>query len=522
MDSPNNSDNTQLTEIEPISPLKGLHLVLATLALGLGSFMNILDISIANVSLPSIAGDFAISPTQGTWVITSYAVSEAIMLPLTGWLAGRFGDIRQFTVATLLFTLASFFCGASQSFEMLLFSRVLQGIVGASMIPLSQSLIIKAFPPNKRGAALGIWALTTIIAPVLGPIIGGWLTDNYIWRYVFFINIPFGILCAYSVSKTMRGRESAIVKKPIDKVGLALLTLGIGTLQILLDKGNELDWFASSTIVTLSVVSAVSLTLFVIWELGEEHPIVDLKLFEIRNFVVASICLTLGSFAFYIFVVIGPLWMQTQLGYTPTTAGEVMAVTGLLSLFFGPFFGVNLAKIGAREIATIGFISFGLSAWASGSITTDVSFQHLQFVRLLMGLGIAGFFVPMTAISLSQLKPEQISSGTGLTNFLRNMGGSVGTAVGATLWQDQAAEQHAHLVEHIGIGSYGYDQFVNALTAQGFLESERIQYLERLVNAQAYLLSTNQLLMMSGSIMVCLIPIVWFAKPPFGATEGGH
>ena len=509
-------------EKNSIEPLHGIHLVLATLALGLGSFMNILDISIANVSLPSIAGDFAISPTQGTWVITSYAVSEAIMLPLTGWLAGRFGDIRQFTIATLLFTLASFFCGASQSFEMLLFSRVLQGIVGSSMIPLSQSLIIKAFPPEKRGAALGIWALTTIVAPVLGPIIGGWLTDNYIWRYVFFINIPFGILCAYSVSKTMKGRESKIVIKPIDKVGLILLAVGVGTLQILLDKGNELDWFASTTIVTLAVVSSLSLIIFVIWELGEEHPVVDLKLFQIRNFMVSAVCLTLGSFAFYIFVVIGPLWMQTQMGYTPTTAGEVMAVTGLLSLFFGPFFGVNITKIGAREIATVGFIAFGLSAWASGSITTDVSFEHLQLVRLLMGMGIAGFFVPMTAISLSQLEPDQISSGTGLTNFLRNMGGSVGTAVGATLWQDQAAESHANIAEHIGLGSYGYDQFVSIMTAQGLLDGERMQYLERLVNSQAFLLSTNKLMMMSGLIMVCLIPIVWIAKPPFGAEGAGH
>ena len=210
------------------------------------------------------------------------------------------------------------------------------------MIPLSQSLIIKAFPPDKSGAALGIWALTTIVAPVLGPIIGGWLTDNYIWRYVFFINIPFGLLCAYSVTKTMKGRESEIVKKPIDKVGLALLTVGIGTLQILLDKGNELDWFESSTIVTLAVVSCLSLIIFVIWEFGEEHPIVDLRLFQIRNFLVSAICLTVGSFAFYIFVVIGPLRMQTQMGYMPTIAGEVMAVTGILSLFFGPFFGVNL------------------------------------------------------------------------------------------------------------------------------------------------------------------------------------
>ena len=284
--------------------LVGLKLVLATLALGLGSFMNVLDISIANVSLPSIAGDFAVSPAQGTWVITSYAVSEAIMLPLTGWLAGRFGDVRQFTVATLLFTLASLFCGASQSFEMLLFSRVLQGVVGASMIPLSQSLIIKIFPTNKRGAALGIWSLTLIIAPVLGPVVGGWLTDNYVWRLVFLINIPFGLLCAFAVTKLMKGRESPKVITPIDKVGLVLLTVGIGSLQILLDKGNELNWFGSTTICILAIISVITLISLVIWELGEEYPIVNLRLFGNRNFLIAASCLGIGSFAFYIFVII--------------------------------------------------------------------------------------------------------------------------------------------------------------------------------------------------------------------------
>jgi len=278
--------------------LLGLKLVLATIALGLGSFMNVLDISIANVSLPSIAGDFAVSPAQGTWIITSYAVSEAIMLPLTGWLAGRFGDVRQFTVATLLFTLASLLCGASQSFEMLLISRVLQGVVGASMIPLSQSLIIKIFPANKRGAALGIWSLTLIIAPVLGPVVGGWLTDNYVWRLVFFINIPFGLLCAFAVTKLMKGRESPKVITPIDKVGLTLLTIGIGSLQILLDKGNELNWFGSTTICVLALISVITLISLVIWELGEEYPIVNLRLYANRNFLIAASCFGIGRFAF--------------------------------------------------------------------------------------------------------------------------------------------------------------------------------------------------------------------------------
>ena len=508
--------------IDQPKQLSGSQLALATIALGLGSFMNILDISIANVSLPSIAGDFAVSPAQGTWVITSYAVSEAIMLPLTGWLAGRIGDVRQFVIATLLFTLASFLCGASPSFELLILSRVLQGVVGASMLPLSQSLIIKIFPSDKRGAALGIWSLTTIAGPIFGPIIGGWLTDNYVWRYVFFINIPFGVLCAYLVTKTMKGRQSKLVNLPVDKVGLALLTVGVGALQILLDKGNELDWFNSPFILTLAVISSVTLTVLCIWELGEEHPMVNLRLFLNRNFLVSALCLSIGSFAFYIFVVIGPLWMQTQLAYSPTRAGEVMAVTGALSIFFGPFFGINLGRIGAREVATLGFISFGLAAWASGSISSDVSFEHLQLVRLLMGMGIAGFFVPMTAISLSQVHPNLISSATGLTNFLRNMGGSVGTAVGVTLWQNQAASYHSELAQNISYNNLNNTEFTSTLTSQGLSAGQINQYIEIILNSQAYLLSTNRLMIMSGLIMICLVPVIWFAKPPFAGGGAGH
>ena len=214
--------------------------------------------------------------------------------------------------------------------------------------------------------------------------------------------------------------------------------------------------------------------------------------------------------------------MQTQLGYTPTLAGQVMAVVGCLSIFFGPFFGINLDRFGARQVATIGFTAFGFSAWMSGSITSDVSFGHLQLVRLLAGIGIAGFFVPMTAISLSQIKPQLISAATGLTNFLRNMGGSVGTAIGVTIWQNQASTYHANLVEYINPTNVGYEQAVNVLSSKGMTGLQISQYIDILVNTQAYVLSTNHLLMLSGLIMVSLIPIIWFAKPPFGGGGGGH
>jgi DHA2 family multidrug resistance protein len=505
-----------------VEPLHGSKLILATFALGLGSFMNVLDISIANVSLPTISGDFAVSPAQGTWVITSYAVSEAIMLPLTGWLSSRFGEIRQFIFATLMFAIASALCGLAVSFPMLLISRILQGIVGASMIPLSQALIIKSFPPEKRGMALGIWAMTTIVAPIMGPVIGGWLTDSYSWRWVFYINIPFALLCAYLIAWLFKGRDNVRVKKPIDKVGLVLLAVGIGCLQILLDKGNELDWFSSPVIVAIALTSFICLVCFVLWELGEEHPVVNLRLFRLKNFRIASICLFVGSFAFYIFVVIGPLWMQTQLGYTAYTAGLVMASTGLLAIVAGPFFGAQLPRLGARRIATLGFSCFAFGAILSSFITTDVSYQYLQQTRIIMGLGVAGFFVPMTAISLSQLRPDQMAAGSGLTNFLRNIGGSTGTAIGATVWQNEAIRNHAIIAESLTSNNLSLANLQDQLTNAGISGDGQLQFLDLMVNSQAYILSTNHLLAFSGFIMLCLIPVVWFAKPPFGAGGGGH
>jgi DHA2 family multidrug resistance protein len=301
-------------ESQEFKPLTGLKLVLGTLAFALGSFMNVLDMSIANVSLPTIAGDFAVSPTQGTWVITSYAVSEAIFLPLTGFLSKRIGEVRQFLYATILFTLASMLCGLAPSFATLVIARILQGVVGASMIPLSQTLLMKCYPPAKRGMALGIWATTTVVAPVLGPLIGGWLTDNLVWRWAFYINLPFGILVAILVFWIYGAPKPSPTTEKIDLPGVGLLVCAVSTMQIALDKGSELDWLSSPFIVVLAIISSISWISFILWELGAEHPIVDLRLFKLVNFRTSAICLGLGSFAFYIYIVIGPLWLQTQLG----------------------------------------------------------------------------------------------------------------------------------------------------------------------------------------------------------------
>jgi len=505
-----------------LEPLKGYKLVLGTLAFALGSFMNVLDMSIANVSLPTIAGDFAVSPTQGTWVITSYAVSEAIFLPLTGFLAKRIGEVRQFIFATILFTLASMLCGLSPSFEILVISRILQGVVGASMIPLSQTLIMKCYPPAKRGMALGIWATTTVVAPVLGPLIGGWLTDNLVWRWAFYINLPFGILVALMVYWLYGAPKPESSTKKIDLVGVGLLVAAVSSMQIALDKGNELDWLSSSFIATLVVISFISWVAFILWELGAEHPIVDLRLFKLVNFRTSAICLGLGSFAFYIYIVIGPLWLQTQLGYTAFNSGKVMAITGVLALFCGPLFGANIHRIDARIIATVGFTAMAIGCWLASGFTTSVDEKTLMLARVIMGIGIAGFFMPMSAISMSQLKGHQIASGTGISNFLRNVGASVGTAVATTLWQDNAIEQHENLMRNIQTGNLAYQQFIDTAGQLGLSEMQRYALIDNLVTSQAYMLSTNQLMLLAGIILLALMPLIWLSKPPFSSGRTGH
>lgn len=505
-----------------LEPLKGYKLVLGTLAFALGSFMNVLDMSIANVALPTIAGDFAISPTQGTWVITSYAVSEAIFLPLTGFLAKRIGEVRQFIFATILFTIASMLCGLAPSFEVLVISRILQGIVGASMIPLSQTLIMKCYPPAKRGMALGIWATTTIVAPVLGPLIGGWLTDNLVWRWAFYINLPFGILVAVMVYWLYGAPKPESSKEKIDLIGIALLVAAVASMQIALDKGSELDWLSSSFIATLATISFISWVAFVLWELGAEHPIVDLRLFRLVNFRTSAICLGIGSFAFYIYIVIGPLWLQTQLGYTAFNSGKVMAITGVLALFCGPLFGANIHRIDARIIATIGFAAMAIGCWMAAGFTTGVDEKTLMFARLIMGVGIAGFFMPMSAISMSQLRGSQIASGTGISNFLRNVGASVGTAVATTLWQDNAIRQHENLMSNIQTGNLAYQQLMETTAKLGMTEMQRYALIDNLVTSQAYMLSTNQLMLLAGLILVALMPLIWLSKPPFGSGLVGH
>ena len=323
----------------PHPPLEGAKLVIGTIAVSLAVFMNVLDTSIANVSIPSISGDLGVASDQGTWVITSFAVANAISVPLTGWLTQRFGQVRLFLSSIVLFVIASWLCGLAPTLPFLLAARVLQGAVAGPMIPLSQTLLLASYPRAKAPMALSMWSMTTLIAPVAGPILGGWISDNISWPWIFYVNIPVGIVAAIATFAIFRERDSAIRKAPIDTVGLALLVIWVGSLQIMLDKGKDLDWFNSTTIVVLTLVAVIALAFFIVWELTAEHPVVDLSLFKLRNFTGGTVALSIGYGLYFGNLVLLPLWLQTDIGYTATDAGLVMAPVGVFAILLSPVTG---------------------------------------------------------------------------------------------------------------------------------------------------------------------------------------
>jgi DHA2 family multidrug resistance protein len=500
----------------PHPPLEGADRLLMTLALAAASFMVVLDTSIANVSIPGISGELGVSPSQGTWVITSFAVSNAIAVPLTGWLARRIGEVRLFVLSMLLFSLASLGCGLSTSMPMLIAFRVIQGAVAGPMMPLSQTLLLGIYPQDKRAMALAIWSLTTLVAPVAGPILGGWITDNMRWPWIFYINVPIGIFCMWLIWGRMRSRESKTVRVPIDKVGLALLVVGVGALQIMLDKAGELDWFNSRTIVALAIIAALCLALLIVWELTEEHPIIDLHLFRERNFTAAAIAVSAAYLVFFGTVVILPLWLQTQMGYTPTWAGLVMAPTGVLAIVVTPFIGKNMHRLDPRKLATFGFVVFAICAFLRAKFEPNADFNTLALPQWIQGIAVACFFVPLTTIALSSLPANQIASASGLFNFLRILAGGAGTSIATTVWERREALHHAQLTEHVTAYNPAASSYLSQLQAGGNDPAQSLSIIDRVIGTQAYSMATADMSYIAAWIFIALIPLLWLARPPFG------
>jgi len=510
----NTVNNPQASSPTALPPLQGTALLLGTLSLSLATFMNVLDSSIANVSIPAISGDLGVSPGQGTWVITSFGVANAISVPLTGWLTQRFGAVRLFTMSVLLFVLASWLCGLAHSLEMLVFFRVLQGLVAGPMIPLSQTLLLSSYPRAKAGTALALWGVTTLVAPVAGPLLGGWITDNVSWPWIFYINVPVGLLAAGLTWGIYRRRETPTRQLPIDTIGLSLLVIWVGALQLMLDKGKELDWFASNTIVGLAIVAVVAFAVFVVWELTDDHPVVDLRLFKGRNFTFGALSLSVAYALFFGNVVLLPLWLQQWMGYTATNAGLALAPVGILAILLTPLIGKKVAVWDPRRIATLAFLSFAMVLWMRSQFTVQTDLAHILVPTIMQGAAMAMFFIPLTTLTLAGIAPERIPSAAGLSNFTRITAGAMGTSIATTVWESRAAMHHAHMTETLVQGQGIFGITLESLQSSGLSTEQALAQINRLIDQQAFTRAADDIFLASAFIYVALISVVWLTQRP--------
>ncbi len=498
--------------MNPLPPLSGVALAITAIALALGTFMQVLDTTIVVVAIPTIAGNLGVSADQGTWVVTSFAVSNGVSVPLTGWLMQRYGVVRTFVVSVLLFTAASLLCGLSWSLESLVAFRILQGVVSGPMIPGSQALLISIFPPHRRSTALAIWSMTTLVAPITGPILGGYISDNYVWPWIFLINLPVGLLCALLCWRGLAARETPTRKIPVDTVGLGLLVVWVGALQVMLDLGKDADWFASTTIVILALVSAISFVAWLIWEITEEHPMVDLSLFTTRNFALGTLALCLTFGVFFGNIVILPLWLQTQMNYTATWAGLATAPGGAVAVVLTAVLVPLTARLDARVTATVAFIAFAIAYFMRADLTPDASFESLVWPMMVQGVAMSLFFVALVTISLQGVPPQRIPLASGLSNFSRITAGSFAASISTTLWDRREALHQTRLSEGISVYDPTLTEAVATLHATGLSYTEALAVWTRTLINQAYAMASLDYFWLSGCLVLVMLPVVWLAR----------
>ena len=501
---------------QPITPLSGTTRAVAALSLGLASFISVVDITIANVSIPTISGNLGVSPDQGEWIMTSFAIANAISIPLTGWLSRRFGQVRLFLATVAAFTIASVSCGLAGSFESLLFFRVVQGAVSGPLQPLSQALLVAVFPPQMRGLAVGVWAMTATAGPVFGPVLGGWITDTYSWPWIFLVNAPIGIFVVLSTFVLLRGRETPTLKLPVDVRGLFLLAGAVGCLQVTLDRGRVLDWLSSSFICTTAVISAGGFIVLVIWELGEEHPIIDLRLFAYRNFAVGTIAVTVGFGLYFAALVLTPLWLQTNMDYDSIWAGLATAPMGLFGILVAPFLGQWIRKVDARLFASVAFLAFAVVSWWRSTMTTEVDAPLIALACFGQGVGLGLFFTPLVSLSLVGLPMEKVASATGLQTAIRMMAGSLMASLAQTFWDQRARFHQTHLVEKLT--PVDTAATMTSLRQGGLSEDQAWGVVARQLDVQAHMLSLNDFFRVSAVAFIAALVIVWFAHAPRKAS----
>jgi MFS transporter, DHA2 family, multidrug resistance protein len=505
---------------------------LVSLSVVFATFMEVLDTTVVNVSLPHIAGSMSATVEEGTWTLTSYLVANAIILPMTGWLARQFGRKRLLLTAIISFTCASVMCGLAPNLTMLIIFRVIQGAAGGTMQPLSQAIMLESFPPEERGKAMAFWALCIVTAPILGPVIGGWLTDTYSWRWIFYINIPVGIISL--VMAQMFVFDPSYLKRKtqsIDYWGIGMLTVGMGALQIMLDKGQQEDWFSSKMIVVVTIIAVVGLTAFIIREFLVKHPIIDLRIFKDRTYSIGVFIMTTVGFVLYGSLVLLPIILQTLLGYSSLEAGVTMAPRGIGSMLFMPIVGMVIGRVGARKFLTAGILLCAGTLFWFGFLDTNAGYWDFFWPQFLQGISMSMVFVPMTTIAMDAIRREEMGNATSIFNLMRNIGGSIGIATAATL-----LERYRQINTNIlGANVTPYspktqllmDQMRSGMMASGTdpVTATQRSYamLFGMVQRQAAMLSFIHLMRLFGVLFVVIVPLILLAKPPrSGKRQPAH
>ena len=489
----------------------------------LPTLIEIIDTSVVNVSLDHIRGSMSAGIDEATWAITAYLVSNAIVIPITGWLSRLMGRKNLLITSITMFTLSSFMCGSAWSLRSLIFFRVIQGIGGGALQPLSQAILLEVFPPTQHGLAMAIFGVGIMFGPVVGPLLGGWITDNWSWRWIFYINVPIGIL---SVVLTMLLIEDPPymkrIKQRIDFIGLGLLALGLGSLQFVLDKGQREDWFSSSLIVTFSIITVVSLSFFVLWELFSDRPIVDLKLFKDRTFTTGNLLMFFAFFNLFGSIVLLPIFLQKMMGYTAWLAGLVLGPGGIATMLALPIAGALIHRTDPRRVLVFGILVSALSTFMMSHFNLQTDFWSFVWPRVVLGVGMGFLFIPLTTMTLSHIPKEKMTEATAMYNLLRNIGGSVGVAYVTTMLSRRAQFHQFRLVENLSPFDAGYmisrSRIEEILSFKGFVNISPDALIYKELLRQSSLMAFTDAFFLLAVLMIMVLPMVLIMKRPTNIT----
>jgi len=487
----------------------------------LPTFIEIMDTSVVNVSLPHIQGSLNAGVDEVTWVLTSYLVSNAIIIPISGWLSSVFGRKRYLIFSIVLFSISSVLCGSAPTLAMLVVARILQGIGGGGLQPISQAILLESFPTREHGMAMAVFGMGIVLAPIAGPVVGGWITDNWTWRWVFYINVPAGIL-AVMMALAFIHDPSYVRKKGIriDYLGLGLLTVGLGCLQMLLDKGERADWFSSDFILTLTIISATALIALIFVELRSKEPVINLRVFRDRTFAVGNLIMFMGFLTFFAAIVMLPLYLQKLMGYTAVWAGLVLGPGGLATLLVMPLAG-NLMKRGVKpqRLLALGILISAYSLWLMSRFNLDADFDAVVWPRVVQAVGMALFFVPLAAATYVNVRNEDMGNATGIFNLLRNLGGSIGVALATTILSQRSQFHQTSLVGHLTPFRPAFQirmQQLLHLSRQGGTLTTQNKSLFALIYSQllrqASMLGFNDTFWILGTLSMLLIPLPFLMR----------